>query len=169
MSALGLEWINVNLSAAQFMKKDLASDFSNLIEKYNLRPSDIHLEITEAVIVDDDIMNNQIQSLRQKGFLFSLDDYGTGYSNISRLKHSPFSNVKIDMSLVWDYCDNPNLLLPMLIKAFKKTGYSLTAEGIETKEIEDTMKSIGFDYLQGMYYSPPIPMDEFIKKYTKSS
>ena len=169
MSALGLEWINVNLSAAQFMKKDLASDFSNLIEKYNLRPSDIHLEITEAVIVDDDIMNNQIQSLRQKGFLFSLDDYGTGYSNISRLKHSPFSNVKIDMSLVWDYCDNPNLLLPMLIKAFKKTGYSLTAEGIETKEIEDTMKSIGCDYLQGMYYSPPIPMDEFIKKYTKSS
>lgn len=169
MSALGLEWINVNLSAAQFMKKDLASDFSNLIERYNLRPSDIHLEITEAAIVDDDIMDNQINILRQNGFLLSLDDYGTGYSNISRLKHSPFSNVKIDMSIVWDYCDNPNLLLPMLIKAFKETGYSLTAEGIETKEIEDTMKSIGFDYLQGMYYSPPIPMDEFIKKYTKSS
>jgi EAL domain-containing protein (putative c-di-GMP-specific phosphodiesterase class I) len=151
------------------MKTDLAAEFCQTLEKYSISPSKIHLEITEAAIVDDDVMKNQIDSLLKHGFIFSLDDYGTGYSNVSRLKHSPFSNVKIDMSLVWDYCSTPDIVLPMLIKTFKQSGYSITAEGIESKEIEEAMKSIGCDYLQGMYYSPPIPMDEFVEKYTKNS
>ncbi|MCR4892084.1 MAG: EAL domain-containing protein [Lachnospiraceae bacterium] len=165
---MGLEWINVNISVAQLMKKDLAKSFSEIIMKYGISPSRIHLEITEAVIADELIMKNQIEELQKQGFVFALDDYGTGYSNASRLKRFTFSNVKIDMSMVWDYCDAPDEILPMLIKAFKSSGYSVTAEGIETVQIGESMKSIGCDYLQGMYFSPPIPMDDFVDKYSRT-
>ena len=167
LDALGLKWINVNLSTAQFMKKDLAESFEKLINEYNISPEKIHLEITEASITDEIIMKDQIDKIKQKGFELSLDDYGTGYSNASRLKHFPFHNVKIDMSLIWDYCKQPDIILPTLVKTFRQSGYTITAEGIETKEMAAAMKEIGCNYLQGMYFSPPLPVDEFIARYKK--
>ena len=168
LSAFNMQWINVNLSTAQFMKNDLASTFEKFIKTYNVDPSEIHLEITEAAIIDESIMKSQIQEIQKIGFVFALDDYGTGYSNASRLKHFPFINVKIDMSLVWDYCAEPDQMLPMLIETLKSNGYSITAEGIETLEMAKAMTEIGCDYLQGWYFSKPIPPNEFIEKYKKS-
>lgn len=168
LSTLGMQWINVNLSTAQFMKNDLAHTFENFTKAYKVNPAEIHLEITEAAIIDESIMKSQIQEIQKIGFVFALDDYGTGYSNASRLKHFPFINVKIDMSLVWDYCAAPDQMLPMLIETLKSNGYSITAEGIETIEIAKSMTEIGCDYLQGWYFSKPIPPDEFIAKYKKS-
>ena len=168
LSSFDMKWINVNLSTAQFMKNDLAHTFEAFTKKYNVNPSEIHLEITEAAIIDESIMKSQIQEIQKIGFVFALDDYGTGYSNASRLKHFPFINVKIDMSLVWDYCAAPDQMLPMLIETLKSNGYSITAEGIETLEMAKAMTEIGCDYLQGWYFSKPIPPDEFIAKYKKS-
>ena len=165
MNALGIEWINVNLSAIQFMQLDLAKKLSDIVKKYNVNPKKIHLEITEAALIDEVIMRNQINELQKNGFMFSLDDYGTGFSNASRLKHIPFANVKIDMTLVWDHCAKPDSLLPMTVETFKKGGYSVTAEGIETNAMADEMTQIGCDYLQGMYFSAPIPISDFIAKY----
>ncbi len=167
LEAFGLKWINVNLSTAQFMKKDLAESFEKLINEYHISHEKIHLEITEASITDELIMKDQIEKLKQKGFELSLDDYGTGYSNASRLKHFPFHNVKIDMSLIWDYCDKPDIILPTLVATFKRSGYTITAEGIETEEMANAMTQIGCNYLQGMYFSPPLPIDEFIARYKK--
>ena len=149
------------------MKKDLAESFEKLINEYNISPEKIHLEITEASITDEIIMKDQIDKIKQKGFELSLDDYGTGYSNASRLKHFPFHNVKIDMSLIWDYCKQPDIILPTLVKTFRQSGYTITAEGIETKEMAAAMEEIGCNYLQGMYFSPPLPVDEFIARYKK--
>ena len=168
LSSFNMKWINVNLSTAQFMKNDLAHTFEAFTKKYNVNPSEIHLEITEAAIIDESIMKSQIQEIQKIGFVFALDDYGTGYSNASRLKPFPFINVKIDMSLVWDYCAAPDQMLPMLIETLKSNGYSITAEGIETLEMAKAMTEIGCDYLQGWYFSKPIPPDEFIAKYKKS-
>ncbi|MBO6128334.1 MAG: EAL domain-containing protein [Pseudobutyrivibrio sp.] len=168
LSTFGMQWINVNLSTAQFMKNDLAHTFENFTKTYNVNPAEIHLEITEAAIIDESIMKSQIQEIQKIGFVFALDDYGTGYSNASRLKHFPFINVKIDMSLVWDYCAAPDQMLPMLIETLKSNGYSITAEGIETIEMAKAMTEIGCDYLQGWYFSKPIPPNEFISKYKKS-
>ena len=103
--------------------------------------------------------------MTESGFKFVLDDYGTGYSNLSRLKRCPFINIKLDMSIVWDYCKEPEEILPNMIQAFKYMGFKITAEGIENLEMADTMKNIGCDFLQGYYYSKPIPQDEFISKY----
>ena len=106
----------------------------------------------------------QIQRLSEKGFQFVLDDYGKGYSNLTRLKKLPFINIKIDMELVWAYCAEPGEILPTMIQGFKQMGFSITAEGIETANMANLMTKIGCDYLQGNYFSKPLPMNEFVKK-----
>ncbi len=166
VKSLGLEWINVNLSPIQFMKTDLAERFDSIIRKYNVDPHMIHLEITEESMIDENLLHRKITTMQEKGFSFVLDDYGTGYSNLTRLKKCSFINVKLDMSLVWDYYKEPDEILPSMILAFKHMGFGIAAEGIEDEEMAEMMRSIGCDLLQGYYYSRPLSMNEFIKKYS---
>jgi len=166
LEKLGIDWINVNLSPAQFVRTDLAERYAYIAKKYNVNPELVHLEITESAMIDDSFFNRQIRALTQKGFKFVLDDYGTGYSNLSRLKKCPFINIKLDMTIVWDYCKEPEEILPTMVKAFKQMGFMITAEGVETPEMINAMKGIGCDYLQGYHYSKAIPAHEFAKKYS---
>ncbi len=163
IESMGIKWINVNLSPMQFVRTDLADRYSTIIKKYGVDPGKIHLEITEESMVDNSFLNKQIQTMEEKGFKFVLDDYGTGYSNLSRLKKCPFINIKLDMSLVWDYCKDPDEILPTMIDAFRHMGFEITAEGIEDNAMADLMKKLSCDYLQGYYYSKPVPPDEFVK------
>lgn len=165
VAGAGLQWINVNLSPVQFMKADLADRCEELIKKYNVDPGLIHLEITEESMIDDAFFQKQTTALRDKGFKFVLDDYGTGYSNLARLKKCPFINIKLDMSIVWDYYKEPDKLLPNLIQTFKEMDFSITAEGIEDEKMAAVMREIGCDYFQGYYYSKPISMIDFADKY----
>ncbi len=164
-AAYGLEWINVNLSPIQFIRKDLAEEFSKIAKKYDVDPGIVHLEITEESMIDDVFLQKQMASMMEKGFKFALDDFGTGYSNFNRLKRCPFSNVKLDMSIVRDYFNEPDEILPTIIKVFKQMGFEITAEGIEDENMEKVMKSMGCDYLQGYFYSKPLPMDEYAARY----
>ena len=161
IEAMGIEWINVNLSPTQFVRTDLAERYSSIVEKYGIDPSKVHLEITEGSMVDDNFLLRQMHSMSEKGFKFVLDDYGTGYSNLSRLKKCPFINVKLDMSIVSDYCREPDEILPNMIQTFKHMGFCITAEGVEDASMAGLMKSIGCDCLQGYYYSKPVPEKEF--------
>ncbi len=165
MPGMGISFINVNLSPIQFMRKDLTERFSSITQKYEVPPEIIHLEITEEAMIDEYLMDKQVRNMRKCGFQFVLDDYGKGYSNITRLKKTSFINVKIDMEVVWDHCASPDELLPMAVKTFKNKGYGITAEGIETEKMAEIMQNIGCDFLQGMYFSAPIPLDEFVKRY----
>ena len=113
-------------------------------------------------MIDFSLLRNQIISLHEHGFEFSLDDYGSGYSNLSRVRQYPFTNIKIDMEVVRNYCRDRDLLLPAMVQAFRKMSFSVTAEGIETEEMADAMKDIGCNYLQGYFFSRPVPMDEFL-------
>ena len=167
LTKLGLSFINVNLSPMQFMRSDLAGRYSSIVREYKIDPKKIHLEITEESMVDDAFLQKQIQKLGDEGFSFVLDDYGKGYSNLSRLKQCPFTNIKLDMSIVWDYCKDPDEFLPSMIQAFKHMGFGITAEGIESDDMAKVMKDIGCDYLQGYHYSKPIPVDQFLEKYGK--
>ena len=166
MGRMGLSWINVNLSPVQFLKTDLADRYSAIAKKYSVDPGMIHLEITEESLIDEAFLHRQIEAMQEKGFKFVLDDYGTGYSNISRLKNCPFINVKLDMSLVWDFYKEPDEILPNMIEAFKHMSFGVTSEGIEDEKMAEMMKSIGCDILQGYYYSKPLPVDEFVEKYS---
>ncbi len=161
----GISWINVNLSPMQFMRTDLAERYAAIVEKYEIDPKSIHLEITEESMIDDFFLRKQITAMQGKGFIFVLDDYGTGYSNLTRLKNCPFINIKLDMSIVWDYYHEPDDILPNMIQAFKHMNFSVTAEGIEDEDMAEAMRRIGCDYFQGYNYSRPMPMEEFLKKY----
>ena len=163
MDALGIRWINVNLSPVQFMSRDIPERFDAILKEYGVDQEMIHLEITEQSMIDFSLLRDQITDLHENGFQFSLDDYGSGYSNLSRVRQYPFSNIKIDMEVVRNYCRDKDLLLPALIRGFKQMNLSITAEGIETEEMAGAMREISCDYLQGYYFSRPVPMAEFVR------
>ena len=156
---------NVNLSPLQCMRPDLRERYTAILERYGVAPERIHLEITEQSVGDNSLVEQQISELRAGGFLFSLDDYGSGYSNLTRVKRYPFVNIKLDMEVVWDYFRDRDELLPTLVRAFKDMRYSVTAEGIETAAMADAMVEIGCDFLQGYYFSQPLPVEQFAEKY----
>ena len=166
IAALGLRWINVNLSPYQCMSKDLAQRFSAILKEYSVAPELIHLELTEQSFVDYSLLKTQLLALQQVGFQFALDDYGSGNSNLSRVKRYPFKNIKMDMEVVWNYFRDRDPLLPTLIQVFKQMNFSITAEGIETKEMAEAMEAIGCDFLQGYYFSKPVPMPAFLQMYS---
>ena len=158
---MGLKWINVNLSPIQFLRPDLNQRFSEILEKYNVPAELIHLEITEESMIDYVLLQKQIKTMQKAGFKFVLDDYGSGYSNVSRLKKCPFINIKLDMELVREYFKDRDMLLPAVVQALKQMNFTITAEGVETLEMSDTMKEIGCDYL-----SKPLSAAEFAEKYS---
>ncbi|MBE7004032.1 MAG: EAL domain-containing protein [Ruminococcaceae bacterium] len=168
LDSMGISWINVNLSPAQCMKGDLSDRFLSILSENGVSPACIRLEITEQSVADISLMESHIEKLRMSGFNFSLDDYGSGYSNLGRVNQYPFVNIKLDMEIVWDYFHDQNQLLPSMVKAFKEIGYSVTAEGIESAEMADALSAIGCDYLQGFYFSKPLPMDKFVETYSRA-
>lgn len=161
----GLRWINMNLSPVQCMNRGLCRRLTALLEQYGVPSHCVHLEITEASMIDFSLLLEQMSELWKAGFSFSLDDYGSGYSNMSRLRCFPFSNIKLDMDVVRAHCADPDQVLPTFVEVFKDKGYSIVAEGIETEEMARIMRDMGCDYLQGFYYSRPLPIDEFMEKY----
>ena len=165
IKALNMSFINVNLSPIQFMRMDLEKTLNDYVEEIGIDKESIHLEITEEAMIDEQLMDKQIAALTGSGFKFVLDDYGKGYSNMSRLRKTPFINIKLDMTIVWDYCSNPDHILPSEVSAFKKSGFEITAEGIEDEDMANKMRDIGCTYLQGYYFSKPLPVEEFIEKY----
>ena len=168
LEELGLEWINVNLSPIQFLRPDLAKRFSSIMNDYNIPPEKIHLEITEEAMIDFDLLNKQMQIMTEAGFLFVLDDYGRGYSNVARMKKCPFTNIKLDMEFVWDYFKEKDKILPTLVQTIKQMGFTVTAEGIEDYDMAEAMKEVGCDYLQGFHFSRPLSVEDFLTKYNPS-
>ncbi len=163
----GFRWINVNLSPIQCMHSDLPRIFTSILKEYGVPAAQIHFEITEESIINYAKQEKQIEDLLKCGFQISLDDYGSGFSNLHQVKKFSFSNIKLDMNIVWDYIRDRDALLPALVQAFRQMGFSITAEGVETREMAEAMAGIGCDYLQGYYYSKPLPMEEFAGKYMR--
>ncbi len=169
MDALGLQWINVNLSPWQCVQQDLAEQFYSVLDEYCVPVERIRLELTEQSMTDFSVLQQQILALQSEGFRFVLDDYGSGYSNLTRVKHYPFITVKLDMEVVWDFFHERDNLLPTIVQGFRQMGLSIAAEGIETAEMADVLTGIGSDYLQGFYFSKPLPPEEFELKYGRAT
>ena len=168
LEAMGLEWINVNLSPLQLLRPDLAKRLADILAEYKVSADKIHLEITEESMIDFDLLQRQMSLMNEYGFQFVLDDYGRGYSNVARMKKCPFVNIKLDMEFVWDYFKEKDKVLPMVVNTIKQMGFTVTAEGIENKEMAAAMNEIGCDYLQGYCFSRPLPAKDFVTKYNPS-
>ena len=170
LNDLGLSDIEINLSVAQCMETDLPEKIHMLQQKYDIDPSHINLEITETTFENiNDIMVENIEKLVQKGYSFALDDYGIGYSNIQRINHLPLKLIKIDKSMLDEVSSaNGQIILEHTIRMMQCIGKRLVAEGAETTHAIELLRSMGCDYIQGFYYSKPLPSSEFVdflKKY----
>lgn len=163
-AGLPIQFIEINLSMSQCMQKDLKDKVQSYLEKYHLKPEQINLEITETAANEaQDIVEENIKELTKRGVSFALDDYGTGYSNISRIMSLPFRIIKLDKSLV-DKVDDDNMrvLLKNTIHMLKEIGMEIVVEGVETKEVFQQFMELGCDYIQGYYFSKPLPEQEFV-------
>lgn len=160
-----IKWINVNVAPEQFRNPKLLDQFIDILKEYKLDPSLIHLEITEETMIDRNLLHENMKKFSEHGFIFSMDDFGSSYSNMIRLQQNHFSSVKIDRDFTWSYFKEKTTLLPDIITTCHNLGIQVVTEGVETKEMADGIKAIHADYIQGYYYSKPIPAEEFLDKY----
>lgn len=162
---LGVEFIELNLSVMQCMDKKLSQKLEYYLNKYDVDPKHINLEITEtATNFDEKRLRTQLQKLKNLGFTFSLDDYGTGYSNLVRVLEYPVDIIKLDKSIVWSAFQNRDsfVTLKNLISMFHDVHRRIVAEGVESEEQRNALRELSCDYLQGYFYSKPVDEDTFI-------
>lgn len=162
---LGLDYIEVNLSVAQCMRGDLADTILEIMKKYNVSANRINLEITEtAASYSQRVMAENLNKLSRAGLTFSLDDYGTGYSNMKRVIQLPLKIVKLDKTFA-DEQHNPKMriFLQNTVKMLKDMQMEIVVEGIETQEMVDAFSDLKCDFIQGYYFSKPICKKDFIK------
>lgn len=162
MKELGLNYIEVNLSPLQIARSNTADRYLEILDRYAIDPSHINLEITETENAENEFTYENIRKLSAKGIRFSLDDYGTGYSNLINTIVLPYSIIKIDKNIVQAYLSSDSHILQHLVHHFTVLGKEVVAEGVETQEMADILTDIGCQYLQGFLYSKPIPTEEFI-------
>lgn len=162
-----LEYIEVNLSVIQCMQQDLADKLLMTMKKYDVLPSFINFEITEtAASNSESTLLSNMKKLLGENSSFSLDDYGSGYSNINYVLDLPISLIKYDKNMIWSYFDNEKgrVILNYTVNMTKELDLKSLAEGVETKEQYEQIKQLGIEYTQGFYFSKPLPPDEFVKK-----
>lgn len=161
---LHLNYIEVNLSVSQCMQSDLAGDILSTIQKYEIDPSQLNLEITEtAASYSQNTMMNNLKILSDAGIALSLDDFGTGYSNMMRIASLPLRIVKLDKTFA-EIADNTNMsiVLENIIRMIKEMNMQIVVEGVETKYLAEKFSNLECEYIQGFYYSKPIPKEQLI-------
>ena len=161
----GIENIHFNLSVVECMQQKLHEKIENIMDKYQLDSSKISLEITEtAAVTSREILINNMNQLIDRGFKFSMDDYGTGFSNTSTLIAYPFDEIKIDKSIVWSAMEDEKAMIAFKhsVAMIKDLDFKIVAEGVETKEQAKMLGDLGCDYFQGYYYSKPVSEDDFM-------
>ncbi|MBP5443523.1 MAG: EAL domain-containing protein [Treponema sp.] len=166
LGGIGIDFLEVNLSTVQCNNKKLPQIFMNTLNHYNLSPKSINLEITESAAINShETFLQTIRDLHNSGFVFSLDDYGTGYSNASYIFNMDFDIIKIDKSILWEAekSESALIILQNTVRMIKELNKKILVEGVETKAQKDLMTQMGADYLQGFYFSKPLPKHDFIQ------
>ena len=169
--SLGLDYIEVNLSIMQCMQGGLAGDLIKTMKKYGVTSDQINLEITESADSQtQSIIAENLAALLNAGFTFSLDDFGTGYSNMQRMASLPLKIVKLDKTFV-NINDNPRMMIVVqnTVKMLKAMDMEIVVEGVETEELVNRFSLMDCEYIQGFFYSRPLPKAEFIEFLKKNN
>jgi diguanylate cyclase (GGDEF)-like protein len=157
--------IKVNTSPLLYLNNGaLLESWVNLLKQHDIPPSAIGIEITENILMDNlEEVSNVIDFLRTEEIQISIDDFGTGYSSFSYLKEFNIDYIKIDKSFVQGISDTTNdiALCAAILEMAKKLNILVIAEGIETKDQLDKLKSFGCEYGQGYYFHKPLPVEDF--------
>lgn len=152
--------VAVNLSAAQLRSPTLFESVEQALKRHGLSGHDLELEVTESVAMHDpETSIHQLLALRNLGVQLSIDDFGTGYSSLSYLKRLPIHTLKLDQSFVHDIETDPNdvAICAATIALAHNLGLTVVAEGVETAAQRDFLTMHRCDYLQGFFFSKPLP------------
>jgi EAL domain-containing protein (putative c-di-GMP-specific phosphodiesterase class I)/GGDEF domain-containing protein len=164
-----LQWVSINLSVIQLLDKEFVKNVIGICKKYNINPNQICFEITESILLDDyDTPKHVINELKKVGFVFSLDDYGTGYANLNNILALPISEIKIDKSVLYNAERSKNAyhILKSLIKGFNDIGLYTVLEGVENSKHDEMAKDLKVTATQGYFYQKPQPSDQILQNET---
>ncbi|MBQ1554325.1 MAG: EAL domain-containing protein, partial [Clostridia bacterium] len=156
--------ISVNVSRVQLSDPNLAQRICELVDSYRVPHRYIDLELTESACFDDmDVLINTINTLREMGFPVSMDDFGSGYSSLNLLKQLSFDTLKIDGEFFRHVTDpeRAQSVVRSIVDMAKSLHMKTVAEGIETDEQVEFLRTTDCDLIQGYYYSKPISAEEF--------
>ncbi|WP_206997073.1 bifunctional diguanylate cyclase/phosphodiesterase [Trinickia mobilis] len=156
--------IAVNVSAQQFREPGFVDKVLAVLDQTGARPDRLTLELTESVLVDNvQDITEKMGALKAKGVVFSLDDFGIGYSSLSYLKLLPLDQLKIDRSFVRDVLVDPNdaAIARTIVALARSLGLGVLAEGVETEAQRDFLAAAGCHAYQGYYFCRPLPIDGF--------
>lgn len=165
MVQLGLHYIEVNLSVVQCGDQSLADTYISIMEQYGVMAKYINLEITESASLNNkEILLENMKVLMNYGVSFSLDDFGTGQSNLNYIVDMPVNIVKFDRDMTKAYFDSgkAKYVMDAAMHMIHGMGLKIVSEGIETEHQYKVMEELGICYIQGYYFSKPLPKNEFL-------
>ena len=163
--------ISVNVSRHDFRNMDLTRVIPDLIKKYDLAPGQLNLEITESAYMDTpEELVKIVEKMKALGFTVEMDDFGAGYSSLNILKDVPVDILKLDIKFVRESSNRSRggSILSSVVRMAHWLKVPVIAEGVETKQQADYLKSIGCLLMQGFYFNHPMPMDEEFKRLLKT-
>ena len=155
--------LSINVSSIQFKNKNFVKYLISVIKKYGISPTNIELEITESVFIDNmDEIIHKMKLLKDFGIRFSMDDFGTGFSSLSYLRELPIDTLKIDKSFIDDVVTDGSTrtIAESIIMLSKKLGFDTIAEGVEQEVQYSLLKNIGCENIQGFYLGRPMRFEE---------
>lgn len=152
--------LNVNISPRQFQNPSFVGVIANILQRTELAPSSLQLEIIESVAMEDvSIAIPVLQELQSLGVQVAMDDFGTGYSSLAYIKQFPIDTLKIDRCFVAELAQNASdiAIVQAIIILARTLSLAVVAEGIETVEQYELLRNLGCTYGQGFYFAPPLP------------
>ncbi len=152
--------ISVNVSRNTLCEKEIIDYYAATLEKYGIHRNEIEFEVTERDEIGNALSDKIVHEMCKK-FNVSVDDFGVGNSSLSMLIKNKIKTVKIDRQFVIDDSESGRTLLNNIIKLIKELGYEMVAEGVDTLEQQEYLKSRGCSVIQGYYFSKPLPFDEY--------
>lgn len=159
--------ISVNVSRADLYDRGLVDFLANLVKKYDVPPRMLELELTESAYIDDSEQIITItQKLQELGFIILMDDFGSGYSSLNMLKDVNVNILKVDLKFLQDNGKKSNRsgrILNSVVHMVKCLDIPIIIEGVETQQQAQFLRSIGCNWVQGYYYSRPVPVNEYEK------
>ena len=163
--------VSINVSRRDFEVPDLAGRITALVDGYDIPREMVHVEVTESAYSDDpQKITETVKKLHDNGFVIEMDDFGTGYSSLIALSSMDLDVLKLDRSIIEN--DKPGSeknILEFSMQLAKMLHLKTVAEGVETKEQMERISELGGDYIQGYYYSKPLPADEFAEYLVKKN
>ena len=158
--------LSVNISPRQFRDPQLFEIVQHSMKSYNIDPKYINFEVTEDLVIEDvDEAIKKMEAIKSLGSMFSIDDFGIGYSSMMYLKRLPFDHLKIDREFIRNIHRDPDSrgVVEAIMAVSKQYGLQVTAEGVENREALEILKEMGCHFYQGAHFSMPVPCDRFTK------